>query len=87
MSLVRMILGDPLRLGDLPAVELPVEPGRVAVHVLLHGGVQIRLLERNARHFGEGDLDHPLDVFGAYSGLSTSMCRVSSTSVSISSFL
>src|SRR6266851_5554799 len=46
---------------ELAVVELPVEPVAVADDALLHGDVEVGLVERDARHLIEGDLDEALD--------------------------
>src|SRR5271165_2845647 len=44
-------------------IEPPVEPVLIARYVLLHRDIDERLIERDARHVGKGELDEGLDVF------------------------
>src|SRR3954468_18161923 len=51
------------RLHQRAIIEPAVEPVLVARNVLLHRDVDVRLIERDARNVGEGEIDETLDVF------------------------
>src|SRR3954468_8142589 len=59
-----LIRHSPLsRLHQRAIIEPAVEPVLVARNVLLHRDVDVRLIERDARNVGEGEIDETLDVF------------------------
>src|SRR5258708_1521923 len=55
--------------GQLPVIELAVKPVAISGHVFLHRHIEPRLIQRDARHVGEGKGDKALDLLLVFLGI------------------